>query len=101
MGHDYVPYPAISVNDGINWWTFNPDIQLTGTRTLIEVDGKYHDTPIQERKTEWRDNLLIKADYRIIHVDAELTETQNLRLYLTTKLREAIASSDRIVRIDA
>ena len=95
------------------YWSINPDFEffkwcgwgLTAywkkTGILVEVDGIYHDTPIQRKKTEWRDGLLTKAGYRVIHVDAELTKNKVYQTYLKDKLAEAINSKEAIVRIDA
>lgn len=81
-------------------WTIFPDKRID-FNTMVEVDGIYHDTPIQRRKTVWRDGLLTKAGYRVIHVDAELTKNKVHQNYLKDKLAEAINSKESVVRIDA
>ena len=50
----------------------------------IEIDGPYHRTPRQVRKTEWRDELIThRGDCRILHIDSELLlkEKDWLKLY--------------------
>lgn len=69
--------------------------------TVIEVDGPYHRTRRQQQKTKWRDSLLNKAGYRIIHIPSELTETQKLRDYLKGELKKAIESESLVVNIVA
>ena len=101
----------IEVQDNVGkYWTIKPDIQLTKSstypltyaiKTIVEVDGVYHDTPIQRKKTEWRDGLLTKAGFRVIHVDAELTKNKVYQTYLKDKLQEAINSQEKVVRICA
>lgn len=102
--------PIEAQDDVGKYWTITPDIQLTTSsvyplshviKTIVEVDGVYHDTPIQRKKTEWRDGLLTKAGFRVIHVDAELTKNKVYQTYLKDKLAEAINSKEVIVRIDA
>ena len=74
---------------------------MNSPTTLIEVDGIYHDSKLQQRKTRWRDGLLTQAGYRVIHVDAELTKNKAYQTYLKDRLSEAILSQEKVVRIDA
>lgn len=110
---DYPPlnHPTIRIQNGYEGtWVITPDFQLAGMpggagiyvvkKVVVEVDGPYHDTPIQQRKTEWRDELLVKHGYRIIHVDSELTKNKAYQTYLKDRLAEAILSQEKVVRID-
>jgi len=83
-------------------WTINPDFYVfLAPPIIVEVDGVYHDTPTQQKKTKWRDGLLTQAGYRVIHVDAELTKNKAYQTYLKDKLAMAILSPEKVVRIDA
>ena len=100
--------PIETQDDVGKYWTIKPDIQLTKSstypltyaiKTIVEVDGVYHDTPIQRKKTEWRDGLLTKAGYRVIHIQAGLTRNKVLQTYLKDALAEAIKSTKPVVTI--
>ena len=100
-GHVYLTGNLeIPVEDMVGKWRLRPDI-LVVPNTVIEVDGPYHKTPTERRKTKWRDALLVGAGYRVIHIDSELTKNQKLRDYLKTELNKAIQETEAIVRIDA
>ena len=65
---------------------YTPDRGILGGPLLvyIEIDGPYHRTPRQVRKTEWRDELIThRGDCRILHIDSELLlkEKYWLKLY--------------------
>lgn len=55
---------------------FTIDLFIPEHRICVEVDGEYHRTARQERKTAWRDAQLIANGYRVLHIDAAYTETQ-------------------------
>lgn len=100
----------IQDTDG-KYWSIRPDFKFfrfggwgltlsyKATSILVEVDGIYHDTPIQRKKTEWRDGLLTKAGYRVIHIQAGLTRNKVLQTYLKDALAEAIKSTKPVVTI--
>ena len=110
IGYQPLSHPIIRIQDGYEGaWVITPDFRLAVSsqrtfvvkRVVVEVDGVYHDTPIQRKKTEWRDGLLTQAGYRVIHVDAELTKNKAYQTYLKDRLSEAILSQEKVVRIDA
>jgi len=102
MGFQFIPYHPIKItdNDGKSW-NFSPDLWIPSHDTIIEVDGPYHDTARQKRKTAWRDSLLTSIGLRIIHIDAELTKNAELLGYLNTALFKALWGSKKVVNIAA
>jgi hypothetical protein len=59
-------------------FTLRPDRQIVDTNILLEADGRYHDSRIQNRKNDWRDDLLVKSGYRVLHIESELLVTHGL-----------------------
>ena len=79
--------------------TLHPDLRYD-FNTIIETDGIYHDTPRQQSKTRWRDALLTRAGYRVIHIGSRLCDA-TWREYLRSELKKALESKEPIVRIEA
>ncbi len=71
------PPPITLTATTIPAWVFRPDFQFIDTNVLVEIDGIYHRTKIQERKTRWRDSELLARGYRVLHIDAELCMVAN------------------------
>ncbi len=80
-------------------YTMHPDFIVSMPRAftngqlekVVEVDGVYHFTKWQERKTRWRDSLIIKQGYDMIHVDARLCQ-KTYRQHLQGELARALQS---------
>lgn len=54
-------------------YTFHADFLLQGIPIiLVEIDGVYHFTAIQMRKSAWRDECLTKAGFIPIHVPVDM-----------------------------
>ncbi len=79
-------------------YTMHPDFIVSMPRTMtngqlekvVEVDGVHHFTNHQERRRRWRDSLIIKQGFDIVHVDARLcqkTYCQHLRAELAKALQ--------------
>lgn len=66
------------------------DLFIPEHRICVEVDGEYHRTARQERKTAWRDAQLIANGYRVLHIDAAYTETKELQEQLKPLIQKAI-----------
>ena len=45
---------------------YYPDFWVQGTKVLIEVDGKYHNTPEQKEKDKRRSKILRSYGFKII-----------------------------------
>ena len=88
-------------------FTISPDRQILGTNILLECDGTYHTTKIQIRKSRWRDDLLVQAGYRVLHIESELLVTHGLgsstqfHPYVLAQLKSFIASSEAIQYVRA
>ena len=63
-------------------WDFRPDFQFIDTNLLVEVQGKYHGTKKQERKTNWRNSQLLALGYRVLEIDAELLTAKKHHLHV-------------------
>lgn len=77
-------------------YLFKPDFQFIDTNLLVEIDGPYHRTPIQERKTRWRDSQLFAKGYRVLHIDSELLTTKRYNAETVAKV-EAFLRGNRQV----
>ena len=75
----------------IDEWSLNPDFHMKVGQNefVIEIDGRYHWTDTQARKSKWRDGLYNKAGKKVIHIDAGLTEEKYWK-YLSDYFFEAI-----------
>jgi very-short-patch-repair endonuclease len=74
--------PPITITDpeSVLIYDFKPDFQFIGTNVLVEIDGPYHRTKIQQRKTEWRDSRLLAMGYRVLHIDTELLDVKEYHI---------------------
>lgn len=60
------------VDDEGSKWSLSPDRQFVGTVVLVQIDGVYHRTRRQQRKSEWEDRALNEKGFRVLHIDTEL-----------------------------
>lgn len=81
-------------------FTLTADIFVPTGLTVIEVDGDYHRTALQERKTRWRDEAINKHGFRVVHVDSRLC-LPRWEEYLTKALRSAIENGQPTTTIFA
>lgn len=72
----------------------------TYARRVIEVQGPYHYTKIQKKKTEWRVKILNGLGYAVILVPFELCE-KKFRVYLKEELKKGIEGKEMKVEIVA
>ena len=93
---------TVNIFDGFAWWISHPDalIESRPCKVIIEVDGPYHQTKIQARKTRWRNAALNEKSYRVVHIPSELC-CSKFRDYLVSELVKALASPDMVVNIVA
>lgn len=79
-------------------FTFHPDFIVSMPRNCttgqldkaIEVDGVYHFTAFQEKKRRWRDSLLLKQGFDVIHIDARVAYRKAHNGYLRTRLTQCL-----------
>lgn len=70
--------------------TFVIDLFIPEHKICVEVDGIHHRTARQERKAAWRDAQLIANGYKVLHIDAEWTETKERQNQLYFSLRDEL-----------
>ncbi len=63
-----------------------PDRMFIGTNVLVAIDGPYHFTEYQQRKTRRQDLALNAKGYRIIHVDSPLLMVEKYHDYVGQKV---------------
>lgn len=78
-----------------------PDRGFGGTNVLVEIDGPYHNTEIQQKKTKWRDNMIASYGHRIIHIDYQLLMDSKYHSYVVKGCEEFLASDKPIDRLVA
>ena len=78
-------------------WRLRPDfvMQVGKNEFVILIDGRYHWTDTQAKKDRWRDELYQKAGYKVIHIDAGLTEERYWK-YLADYFLEAITRAEPV-----
>jgi hypothetical protein len=91
----------------IDGWHVKPDRWIVHTDVVVEIDGPYHDTPIQKRKMEWRDSVLTSRGLRVFHVPSELLIAQGVRdskkwwPWVALALTEFLFSKKKVERLIA
>ena len=60
-------------SDNTYWWRYILNFAHEPTRTAIEIDGSYHDTPEQQQKDRSRDEALAKfgGGWSVLHFKAD------------------------------
>ena len=79
-GNQGFPLSVVCESDGKDGaFTLHPDFIVEmpqpcwgQPQKVVEVDGIYHFTHWQQKKRRWRDSLLLKHGYDVIHIDARL-----------------------------
>ena len=110
-GTEAFPLTVVCLSDdGLEQFDLHPDfiVQMpnkgaTGfasTLKAVEVDGVYHFTDHQEKKRRWRDSLLLKHGYDVVHIDARLTIGRH-RPYLRETLLKALQEGSPVELIVA
>ena len=66
------PLPVQIVDDEGAKWSISPDRTFIGTNVMVQIDGVYHRTRRQERKSAWEDRALNEKGLRVLHIDSEL-----------------------------
>ena len=83
-------------------YSITADFRIGSSEVLVEVDGTYHTTKIQIRKSSWRDDLLVQSGYRVFHCESELLVCHNLGdskrfwSYVLKALNEFIVSNEEV-----
>lgn len=91
----------------VDGWSIRPDRHIRGTNVVIEIDGPYHDTAIQRRKTEWRDEQMTSYGVRVFHIPSELLIAEGFRdrkrfwPYVLFALTDFLLSTDKVRRMVA
>ena len=95
------PNPVQIVDDEGSKWSISPDRTFVGTNVLVQVDGVYHRTRRQERKTKWEDMALNEKGFRVLHIDAELLMAQKWHPYVTQRVEAFLKGLNPTERIAA
>ena len=91
----------------IDGWHVKPDRWIVHSDVVVEIDGPYHDTPIQRRKMEWRDDILNSRGLRVFHIPSELLIARNVGdskkwwPWIAFALTEFIFSTEKVKRLIA
>ena len=87
------------VDDEGDRWTLRPDRQFIGTVVLVQIDGVYHRTRRQQKKSEWEDEALNEKGFHVLHIDTELLMTKRYHPYvvdMTEKFLKSVEPSRRL-----
>lgn len=78
IGIDYRFQKIIKTDDG---WYYIVDFYFPKTKTVLEVDGEYHNSPEQKRKDVLRQNKLEEMGYRVFRIsDDDVEKIHNIVL---------------------
>lgn len=88
------PLPIQIVDDEGSKWTLRPDRQFVGTVVLVQIDGVYHRTRRQQKKSEWEDAALNENGFRVLHIDTELLMTKKYHPYVVDMTERFLKSSE-------
>jgi hypothetical protein len=87
-------------NEGSRW-TLRPDRQFVGTVVLVQIDGVYHRTRRQQKKSEWEDRALNEKGFRVLHIDAELLMVKRYHSDVVKVVESFLLSTQPVKRLPA
>ena len=63
-----------------------PDFIFVGTNVLVAIDGPYHRTAYQQRKSKRQDEALNAKGFRVLHIDSELLMVKKYHCYVVAEV---------------
>jgi very-short-patch-repair endonuclease len=101
MGLRLIPMLEINVKHEKVTYTYRPDRRIDETDIILEADGPYHETEIQRRKTQRRDQTLFnELGVRTLHIPGSLLvaegvgDSRKFWPYVKTKIKAFMESKE-------